>query len=74
MSAAAEGRVSPARTHRAPAVIQRSLSTAYSDQAASAVNRVSVYAIDCTNAVGYAPHSAASTTPVRRPCSLAPTA
>lgn len=74
MSAAAEGRVSPASTHSAPAAVQRSRSTAYSDQAASAVNRVSVYAIDWTNAVGYAPHSAASTIPVRGPCRRAPTA
>lgn len=74
MSAAAVGRVSPARTQSAPATIQRPLRTAYSAQAASAVNRVSVYAIDWTNAVGYTPHSAASTTPVRRPRRWAPTA
>ncbi len=74
ISAAAEGRVSPASTHRAPATIHRRVSTQYSDQAASAVNRVSVYAIDWTNAVGYTPHSAASTTPARRPYSRAPTA
>ncbi len=52
MSAAAVGRVRPASTHSAPATIQRPVRTAYSAQAASAVNRVSVYAIDCTNAVG----------------------
>ncbi|GAA3307362.1 hypothetical protein GCM10020295_66020 [Streptomyces cinereospinus] len=50
-----------------PAVSQRPVSTAYSDQAASAVNRDSVYAIDCTIPTGGTAHSSTAQTPTRRP-------
>ncbi|CAM5229053.1 hypothetical protein STANM309S_04357 [Streptomyces tanashiensis] len=72
ISAAAVGRVSPATAHSTPARIQRPRSTAYSDQAARAVNSVSVYAIDWTNAVGYTPQRTASRTPARGPNACVP--
>lgn len=73
-TAAPTGRVSPASEDSTPAHIQRSVSTAYRLQAASAVNSASEYAIDCTIPTGSAAHSAASATPARGPCSRSPVA
>lgn len=73
-TAAPTGRVSPASEASTPAQIQRPVSTAYTPQAASAVNSDSEYAIDCAIPTGSAAHSAASATPARCPCSRSPVA
>lgn len=57
-----------------PAVTQRPVRTAYSDQAASAVNSDSVYAIDCTTPTGSTAHSSTAHTPTRRPYTWSATA
>ncbi|GAB2885818.1 hypothetical protein GCM10027074_62910 [Streptomyces deserti] len=57
-----------------PAVTQRPVSTACSDQAASAVNSDSLYAIDCTIPTGSTAHSSTAQTPTRRPYTWSATA
>ncbi len=73
-TAAPTGRVSPASEASTPAHIHRPVSTAYTPQAASAVNSDSEYAIDCTIPTGSAAHRAARAIPARGPCSRSPVA
>ena len=73
-TASPTGRVSPASAASRPAVTQRPVSTAYSDQAASAVNSDSLYAIDCTIPTGSTAHSSTAQTPARRPYTWSATA
>ncbi|CAM5507148.1 hypothetical protein SHIRM173S_11646 [Streptomyces hirsutus] len=73
-TASPTGRVRPASDARIPAVTQRPVSTAYSDQAASAVNRDSLYAIDWTTPTGSTAQSSTAQTPARGPCTWSATA
>lgn len=66
-TASPTGRVRPASRASVPAVSHRPVRTAYSDQAASAVNSDSLYAIDCTIPTGRTAHSTTAHTPARRP-------
>lgn len=72
-TAAPTGRVSPASEASRPALTHRPVRTAYSDQAASAVNKDSLYAIDCTIPTGSTAHSATAQTPARLPYSSSAT-
>lgn len=70
----AVGRVNPAKRQSTPAVSQRSRSRAYRVQAASAVNKPSLYDIVWTMLCGSSPQSTASMIPTRRPWSRLPMA